>query len=69
MNTVYRQQTQAPALIKNWGTPDGHKFTLLAAYNPNEEDDTWVEYQNNVTGQTYTCRMEAFVNRFHPLPD
>lgn len=66
--TVYRQ-AQGSTRIKYWGTPTGRKFELLATYSPNEDNDVWVEYRNTTTGETYTCRMEAFTSRYTPLPD
>jgi hypothetical protein len=49
---------------------DGHgnEFTVLSLYAPNEEPDTWVRYQNVLTEQEYTCRLEAFHTRFTVLP-
>ena len=65
--TIYRQEPAKP--IRFWGDANGHKFELLATYVPNEDNDPWVEYQNTLTGQAYTCRQEAFESRFQPLPD
>jgi hypothetical protein len=28
--------------------------------------DSWVRYVNYSTKQEYTCRAEAFIDRFHP---
>lgn len=67
--TVYRQTQTNPQMIKLWHTGDGRKFELLAVYNPNEDDDPWVEYRNQTTGDTYTCRLAAFVQRYSPLAD
>ena len=36
---------------------------------PMIEDDQWVEYYNINTKQTYSCRLEAFLARFNPIPD
>ena len=44
-------------------------FRELARYNPNEEDDLWIEYENVDTKQIYTCRLEAFLARFRSMPD
>ena len=46
----------------------GNTFKVVAKYNPNEEPDTWVKYINESTTQEYTCRMEAFLSRFTPIP-
>jgi len=42
----------------------GNEFAVLAVYNPNEEPDAWVRYQNIQTEEEYTCRLEAFQSRF-----
>jgi hypothetical protein len=42
----------------------GNEFVVLAVYNPNEEPDPWVRYENIQTEQEYTCRLEAFQSRF-----
>ena len=55
--------------IKYYSDAQGNKFEVLALYNPNEDNDTWVEYQNTQTNQKYSCRFEAFESRFHPLPE
>lgn len=36
---------------------------------PLVENDQWVEYFNKHTKQTYSCRLEAFLARFSPLPE
>ena len=36
---------------------------------PVVDNDQWVEYINQNTKQPYTCRLEAFLARFHPIPD
>jgi hypothetical protein len=52
-----------------WAGVDMKEFTVLAVYNPNEEQDPWVEYQDQA-GKEYTCRLEAFTARFtrQPVP-
>jgi hypothetical protein len=35
---------------------------------PVVDNDQWVEYFNENTKQTYSCRLEAFLARFNPLP-
>ena len=42
----------------------GNEFVVVAVYNPNEEPDPWVRYENIQTEQEYTCRLEAFQSRF-----
>ena len=55
--------------ISHYADSQGNKFKVLALFNPNEDNDTWIEYQNIQTNQKYSCRFEAFENRFHPLVD
>ena len=31
------------------------------------DSDLWVYYNNAKTGQQYSCLLEAFSQRFHPL--
>jgi hypothetical protein len=31
------------------------------------ENDAWVRYTNTQTLKEYTCRLEAFLQRFQPL--
>jgi hypothetical protein len=33
-----------------------------------KENDSWVSYINSKTQQVYSCRQEAFLSRFVPLP-
>jgi hypothetical protein len=33
-----------------------------------KDNDPWVSYINQRTQQVYTCRQEAFLSRFVPLP-
>lgn len=33
-----------------------------------KDSDPWVSYINTQTGQSYSCRQEAFLSRFSPLP-
>jgi len=35
---------------------------------PMKDNDQWVEYFNENTKATYSCRLEAFLARFHMLP-
>lgn len=42
----------------------GNEYVILAIYCPNEEPDRWVRYENILTEQEYTCRLEAFESRF-----
>lgn len=64
--TIYKQTTEK---IRFWTDSHSRRFELLATYSPNEDGDTWAEYRNTVTGETYSCRLEAFTSRFSPMPD
>lgn len=55
--------------ITRYKDAHGNEFEVIALYNPNEDNDTWVEYKNTITEQTYTCRFEAFESRFYPQLD
>jgi len=52
----------------HYGNAQGDEFVILRVWNPNEEQDPWVEYENIQTEETYTCRLEAFQERFTLLP-
>jgi hypothetical protein len=51
-----------------YGDAHGNEFVIMAVYNPNEETDPWVKYENIQTEQEYSCRLAAFESRFHLLP-
>jgi hypothetical protein len=68
MSTITGQTR--PNKHRYWTDDTGRKFELLNVYSPREDiEDQWVEYQNRTTGDTYSCREEAFRARFRPLPD
>lgn len=48
---------------------NGQVFKIKAVFNKNDENDPWVEYFNTETLQEYSCRQEAFLSRFSPLPE
>ena len=50
------------------GVNTREEFTVLAVWNPNEENDPWVRYRNQ-DDREYTCRLEAFTSRFSSLPN
>lgn len=64
--TIYRQTTEK---IRFWTDSYNRRFEVMGTYSPNEDNDTWIEYRNTTTGDTYNCRLEAFTSRFNPLPD
>lgn len=50
-----------------WAGPVTHEeYTLLAIWNPNEENDPWVRYVSE-NDKEYTCRLPAFLARFGRL--
>jgi hypothetical protein len=53
--------------MKRYSSTDGTVFELLETWT--QDDDTWVKYQNAKTGQEYSCREEAFLNRFYIILD
>jgi hypothetical protein len=46
-------------------TQNRDQFLVLEHYDL--EGDPWVRYINTQTEQEYTCRLEAFLQRFSPL--
>ena len=52
----------------HYANAQGDEFIILRVWNPNEEQDPWVEYENIQTEETYTCRLEAFQSRFVLIP-
>jgi len=48
------------------GATSRDEFTLIAIWNPEEENDPWVKYTNQ-DDREFTCRLEAFLSRFSPL--
>jgi len=63
---IYETTTRA---VRDWEGPNGLRMELIAVFNPNEEDDPWVEFMNVNTQQRYTCRQEAFLARYTPRVD
>jgi len=45
---------------------NGNSFTIIGIEL--KENDPWVSYTNSKTQQVYSCRQEAFLSRFVPLP-
>lgn len=54
------------AVGSRWAGNTREVFTVLAIWNPNEQQDPWVQYRNQ-DDREYTCRLEAFECRFTPL--
>lgn len=53
--------------IQQYRDSQGNVFEVICLYNPNEDNDTWIEYRNQKTQQKYSCRFEAFEARFSPI--
>lgn len=56
-------------LNKYWASTDSREFELLSVYKPFEDNDEWARYRDIAKDQVYTARLEAFLQRFHPVPD
>lgn len=53
-----------PTIGQLWTAPDHRQFRITDLMV--QEDDAWVAYTNTQTQQEYTCRLEAFRQRFTP---
>ncbi len=49
-----------------YGDAQGHEFQLDRVTT---DQDPWAHYHNTKTQQEYSCRLEAFLARFSPLPE
>ena len=47
---------------------DGKGLVFVIIGNSLKDGDPWVFYKNTRTEQEYSCRQEAFLVRFSPLP-
>jgi hypothetical protein len=56
-------------IAKHYTDHKGSSYEVLAIWNPNEENDPWVRYRNPELDKEYTCRLEAFLSRFDPIPE
>jgi hypothetical protein len=54
-------------LKKLYTDGNGKVFTIVGTSL--RDNDPWVAYKNTQTEQEYSCRQEAFLSRFFPLPD
>ena len=58
-----------PRIGSKWvGITSREEFTVLAVWNPNEENDLWIKYRNQ-DDREFTCRLEAFLSKFRKLPE
>ena len=58
-----------PKELDRFTDGEGNNFTIVSLYCPAEDNDSWVEYTKEATGQVYNCRLEAFLTRFYPTPN
>lgn len=67
--TTEDRQRAIPQVGSKWaGSNNRDAFTVLAVWNPNEENDPWIRYSNQDNAE-FTCRLEAFLSRFGRIPD
>ena len=67
--TTEDRQRAIPRTGSKWmGASSREEFTVLAVWNPNEENDPWIKYRNQ-DDKEFTTRLEAFLHRFSKLPD
>jgi hypothetical protein len=65
--TTEDRERAIPKEGSKWaGSNSREEFTVLAVWNPNEENDPWIRYSNQ--DNEFTCRLEAFYARFSQLP-
>jgi hypothetical protein len=50
-----------------YGGTEGRQFKVTELEL--RDTDPWVTYINTQTEQEYSCRQEAFLSRFSPLPN
>ena len=71
--TTMQVQTQSNLVKLNEryvGSGNYHMvYRVVGVYSPNEDNDTWVEYEREHTLERFTCRMEAFFSRFTRIVD
>jgi hypothetical protein len=52
-------------MAKRFSSADGKIFTVEEVVQVDKE--LWVYYTNAATGDKYSCLLEAFSQRFHPM--
>ena len=58
-----------PKIGSKWeGISSREEFTVLAIWNPNEENDPWIKYRNQ-DDREFTTRLDAFLSRFTQRPE
>ena len=70
--TTFTSEDREQAIPKEgskWsGTDIREEYTVLAVWNPNEENDPWIRYRNQ-DDREFSCRLEAFLSKFSKIPD
>ena len=64
---IQAYKIKEPYIGQVWTSGDSSRFQIKDMTVT--EDDAWVTYTNTTTLQEYSCRLEAFRHRFHPLAD
>jgi len=64
---IQAYKTKEPYIGQVWTSNDGARFQIKDLMIT--EDDAWVAYSNVQTLKEYSCRLEAFRQRFQPLAD
>jgi hypothetical protein len=66
--TTFTSEDRARAIPKEgsrWTSGTSREeFAVIAVWNPNEENDPWIRYHNQ-NNTEFTCRLEAFLQRFN----
>jgi hypothetical protein len=63
---IQAYKIKEPYIGQEWTSGNGVRFQIKDMIT---EDDAWVSYTNVKTLQEYSCRLEAFRQRFQPLAD
>ena len=56
-----------PDVGVRYSSAEGKVFTITGL--PELNKDQWVEYVDAQNKKDYYCRLEAFLQRFHPIAD
>jgi len=64
---IQAYKIKEPYIGQVWTSGDGARFQIKDMIIT--EDDAWISYANVKTLQEYSCRLEAFRQRFQPTAD
>lgn len=62
-----KKSVYEPYIGQRWHASDMRTFEIKDLLV--QEDDAWVAYENAQTKQQYSCRLEAFRQRFSPAAE